>query len=138
MTKSCKKAAKKTSSQKATSKKQAPVTQPVETQPVVEVVEAKTLDAQAAAEAKASKKAKAPKQPKERKVRIDTKGAKILALIQREGGASVQELAKAAGWQNHSVRGFISGNLGKRPGLKVESIKREGGTRAYFLAAAAK
>jgi hypothetical protein len=33
------------------------------------------------------------------------------------------------------VRGFIS-NPGRKQGLKVEAIKREDGTRAYFLAAA--
>jgi hypothetical protein len=32
------------------------------------------------------------------------------------------------------VRGFISGTLGKKMGLKVESAKREDGTRFYSLA----
>jgi hypothetical protein len=40
----------------------------------------------------------------------------------------------ATGWQAHSVRGFISGVLGKRMGLIVTSTKREDGKRAYSLA----
>jgi hypothetical protein len=32
------------------------------------------------------------------------------------------------------VRGFISGVVGKKLGLKVESAKREDGVRAYSLA----
>lgn len=41
---------------------------------------------------------------------------------------------KATGWQAHSVRGFVSGTLGKRMGLVVESAKREDGQRVYRLA----
>jgi hypothetical protein len=41
---------------------------------------------------------------------------------------------KATDWQAHSVRGFISGTLGKKMGLKVESTKREDGERVYSLA----
>jgi hypothetical protein len=36
-------------------------------------------------------------------------------------------------WQAHSVRGFISGTLGKRLKLKVESFKTEKGNRAYRI-----
>ena len=38
-------------------------------------------------------------------------------------------------WQKHSVRGFISGSLGKKMGLNVESFKRPDGERAYRLPA---
>jgi hypothetical protein len=36
-------------------------------------------------------------------------------------------------WQAHSVRGFISGTLGKKMGLTVESTKR-GEVRVYSIA----
>ena len=38
----------------------------------------------------------------------------------------------ATNWQAHSVRAFISGNLIKKMGLKVASIKREDGERTYM------
>ena len=41
---------------------------------------------------------------------------------------------KATDWQAHSVRGFLSGTIGKKMGLKLESIKREDGERVYNLA----
>jgi hypothetical protein len=40
---------------------------------------------------------------------------------------------KATGWQTHSVRGFISGTLGKKMGLTVYSAKGEDGERRYTL-----
>ena len=30
------------------------------------------------------------------------------------------------GWQPHSVRGFISAQIGKRMGFKIQSFKRDG------------
>jgi Protein of unknown function (DUF3489) len=44
------------------------------------------------------------------------------------------EIVKATGWQNHSIRGFISGTLNKKIGLKVESEKTDAGDRAYRIA----
>jgi hypothetical protein len=66
--------------------------------------------------------------------RPGSKGAKVLELISRSKGASLPELMKATGWQAHSVRGFISGTLGTKMGLKVQSAKREDGERVYSLA----
>ena len=40
---------------------------------------------------------------------------------------------RATGWQAHSVRGFISGALGKKMGLRVES-KQDNGERVYSIA----
>jgi hypothetical protein len=38
----------------------------------------------------------------------------------------------ATGWQAHSVRGFISGQLGKKLGLRVKSFERDG-ERVYAI-----
>ena len=37
----------------------------------------------------------------------------------------------ATGWQAHSVRGFISGTLGKKLRMKIDSFRTEKGDRAY-------
>ena len=39
------------------------------------------------------------------------------------------------GWQAHSVRGFLSGTVGKKMGLAVTSIKGDDGERTYAIKA---
>ncbi len=68
-----------------------------------------------------------------RNAREGSKTAKVLDLLQRKGGATLSEIMKATGWQKHSVRGFISGALGKKMGLTVESTKGEDGERNYSI-----
>jgi hypothetical protein len=87
--------------------------------------------------AKATKKAPrrqkgAPAQKGE--AREGSKKAQVLELLRRSEGATLAAIAKATGWQAHSVRGFISGSLGKKMGLKVESFKTPQGDRAYRVA----
>ena len=64
----------------------------------------------------------------------ETKGSIIITLIQRKGGATAAELQAAAGWQPHSVRGFISAVVGKKMGLNVASAKNDAGERVYSIA----
>jgi hypothetical protein len=40
---------------------------------------------------------------------------------------------KKMGWQRHTVRGFVSGMLGKKMGLTVESTRSESGDRTYKI-----
>jgi hypothetical protein len=63
--------------------------------------------------------------------RRGSKTAKILDLLKRPGGVTLKELIKATGWQAHSVRGFLSGAIGKKMGIRVESSKRPDGERSY-------
>lgn len=63
--------------------------------------------------------------------REGSKKAIVLELIRRPDGASIREIAAATEWQSHSIRGFISGSLGKKMGLVVESFQRADGERAY-------
>jgi hypothetical protein len=65
--------------------------------------------------------------------RDGTKKARILVLLRRRSGATLEELVRATGWQTHSVRGFISGNVGKEMGLKVNTSTRSGGKKAYHI-----
>ena len=57
----------------------------------------------------------------------------VLDLLHRKDGATMPEIAKATDWQNHSVRGFISGTVSKKMGLKVESTRNEAGERTYRI-----
>jgi Protein of unknown function (DUF3489) len=66
--------------------------------------------------------------------RTGTKQAKVIQLLRRPIGASIEELAKATGWQSHSLRGVISGALKKKLGLKVASTKEDRG-RVYRIIA---
>jgi hypothetical protein len=63
--------------------------------------------------------------------RKGSKTAKILRLLRRPDGASLAELTKVTGWQPHSMRGFLSGAVKAKMGLKISSIKRDDGERAY-------
>ena len=65
--------------------------------------------------------------------RTQSKGAQILEMIGRAKGATLAEIMAAAGWQAHSVRGFIS-TAGKKHGVKIESLKNESGDRVYRIA----
>jgi Protein of unknown function (DUF3489) len=63
-----------------------------------------------------------------------TKLAVVLAMLRRPKGASIEEMAKATGWQEHSVRGFMSGTVKKRMGLALKSVQPEKGDRRYLVA----
>jgi len=64
--------------------------------------------------------------------RAQSKGARILEMIGLAKGATLAEIMAAAGWQAHSVRGFIS-TASKKHGVKIESFKNETGDRAYRI-----
>jgi hypothetical protein len=61
-----------------------------------------------------------------------TKSEMVLTLLRQAGGASLFDLMAATGWQAHSVRGFISGQLAKKQQLKIRSFKRDG-DRVYSV-----
>jgi Protein of unknown function (DUF3489) len=58
----------------------------------------------------------------------------VLELLRRKEGATIAEIAKATNWQNHSVRGFISGTVAKKMGLAVESTRNGASERTYRIA----
>ncbi|QIG46784.1 DUF3489 domain-containing protein [Nordella sp. HKS 07] len=62
-----------------------------------------------------------------------TKTDGLLKLLARPGGATIDELAKAAGWQLHSVRGFLAGHVRKKLGLSLSSEKAPGSDRRYSI-----
>ena len=68
-------------------------------------------------------------------VHPDSKTAKVLAMLQRTEGATLQQIMSVTGWQAHSVRGFVSGTLGKKLHLTVVSAKGDDGQRRYSVIA---
>ena len=82
-----------------------------------------------------TKKAAPGRQKVAATAREGSKKADIIALLQKPKGATLAELTKATGWQKHSVRGFLSGSLGRKMGLTVTSTKAEGGERRYSIKA---
>jgi hypothetical protein len=83
----------------------------------------------------APKKAKATKGASSKDgtpaTREGSKKAIVLEMVRRPDGAGIREIADVTQWMAHSIRGFISGGLGKKMGLVVESFKRADGERAY-------
>jgi len=62
-----------------------------------------------------------------------SKTAQVLGWLKRSGGTTLKELMKATGWQAHSVRGFLSGVLGKKMGLRIVSTKGADEERRYSV-----
>jgi hypothetical protein len=82
----------------------------------------------------APKQAKAAKDATPKDAREGSKKAIVLDLLRRPEGATLQEIMSVTGWMARSVRGFLSGALGKKMGLTVESFKTPEGARAYRVA----
>jgi hypothetical protein len=91
--------------------------------------------AKSARKAKKSKARTKPAIAKSTVARDGSKTAKILDLLKRPGGATSKELMKATGWLPHSVRGYLSGTVGKKMGLTVISTKGDDGERTYLVEA---
>jgi hypothetical protein len=95
---------------------------------------------------KKSGAAKKPRTPKGREVaraltklgsardrRKPSKTDICLELLRRGNGVTIEELQEATGWQAHSVRGFLSGAVKKKLGLKLVSDKPKDGPRRYRI-----
>jgi hypothetical protein len=82
---------------------------------------------------KTKPRTKSAKSPKAKATRSGSKAEKVLELMKRKEGATLAQIAKATDWQNHSIRGFVSGHVTKKLGLKVESTKSDSGARTYRI-----
>ena len=76
-----------------------------------------------------------PTAPRGRR-RPRTKKQIALSLLERAKGASIAEMQRAMGWQEHSVRGFLAATVEKMPGVTLLSEKAEHGPRRYHIEAA--
>lgn len=68
------------------------------------------------------------------RARADSKQAKLVEMLKRREGATIEEIVKALDWQAHTVRGAIAGALKKKLGLNVISEKQDGRGRVYRIA----
>lgn len=73
--------------------------------------------------------------PTTRALRTSTKQAKLIDMLRRPEGASIDEIATALDWQAHTVRGAMSGALKKKLGLTIDSDKDDERGRVYRLSA---
>ena len=80
---------------------------------------------------KVAKKSKPAKEPKA--ARTGSKSEEVIALLKRKGGATMAEIVALTGWQKHTTRGWVSGFLGKKMGIEVESFKSDKGERTYRI-----
>ena len=67
-----------------------------------------------------------------KKAAAGSKTDQILAALRSPTGVTLGHLMELTGWQAHSVRGFLSAQVGKRMGLRVKSFKRDG-ERSYKI-----
>ena len=74
----------------------------------------------AALAAKPGRPARDPSAP--RKPREGTKQQAVLAMLRRDEGATVAQIAEATGWATHTVRGFLAGL--KKKGFQVATLER--------------
>jgi hypothetical protein len=65
--------------------------------------------------------------------REGSKKAEVLYLMRRPKGATLAEIMKLTNWQSHTIRGFVSGTLIKKLGLKVESFRSDEKERCYRI-----
>ena len=62
-----------------------------------------------------------------------TKGDRIISMLQPKAGASIADLVKAIGWQKHSIQGFMPGTLKKKCSISIANVKEENKDRSYFI-----
>ncbi len=64
--------------------------------------------------------------------RAGSKQARVISMLQRPDGATLQAIIAVTGWQRHSVRGFFSGVVRRKLGLELASDKA-GDQRLYRI-----
>ena len=60
------------------------------------------------------------------RTRADSKQAKLIEMLKRPDGATIDEIVKKFEWQPHTVRGAIAGALKKKLGLDVSPRRSRG------------
>jgi hypothetical protein len=92
----------------------------------IEVLEQGSLQTQATK--------KATNQAGKPKTKAASKQDRVLALLRRPDGATLDVLVEATGWQQHSIRGLLAGTVRNKLKLPLRSGKVDG-TRVYRVRA---
>ena len=79
------------------------------------------------------KHADEPPSPKLPMPRSGTKQAMLISLLQAPEGAIMETMITGTFWKPHTLRGAMSGALGKKLGLIVTSAKEGFGARVYRI-----
>jgi hypothetical protein len=79
--------------------------------------------------------ATAPKPVNQPEVGPSTKQERMLTLLSRPEGASIEEMMQATNWQQHSVRGFLAGTVKKKLGFTLSSANTADDVRRYHVKA---
>jgi hypothetical protein len=69
------------------------------------------------------------------RARAGSKQARVIRMLERPEGTTIQAIMGATGWQPHSVRGFFSAVVRRKLGLKLASDKT-GDRRVYRIVTA--
>jgi hypothetical protein len=94
---------------------------------------------EAAMGARKGKGARQPRRPRKaapagsRAQRTGTKQDRLIAMLRRPDGDSIEEIAAAFSWEKHTVRGAIAGALKRKLGLDVQSERVDGRGTVYRL-----
>jgi hypothetical protein len=70
-------------------------------------------------------------QNQQRRPRAGSKLAMLVELLERNEGATIEEMVAVLKWQQHTIRGVMSGALAKKFGLRIVSEPIEGRGRMY-------
>ena len=65
------------------------------------------------------------------KTKAKTKKARILSLLKCKSGATIEQIAKATGWQAHTIRAALT-RL-RQAGIPIERFREDGKVSRYHL-----
>jgi len=68
--------------------------------------------------------------------RKGTKQEKLIALLRRKEGATIEQISRALAWQRHTVHGVLSATIRKRLGINVVGTDNAAGARVYRIVVA--
>lgn len=66
-------------------------------------------------------------------VKRETKLQALIMLLEREEGATIEDMIVATGWQKHTIRSALSHALAKKRGYQIVSEKPANGIRVYKI-----